>query len=174
MTISFQPRQGASSWMKCVVVTLCLTGSVQGKNECAPWTWASGEHSQFKRQLATAAPSLDATLSSPATITGTISSLASTSFTGLPVTISPLLGDGNTQPGEVNCRYTTNTRNMELNYYTCTAMADKYKIPVEKFFILNPGVHRNCDNLESNTDYCVKGCKCITFSPAPIALTFAQ
>ncbi|EGX91309.1 keratin-associated protein 5-5, putative [Cordyceps militaris CM01] len=157
MTISVQRRDGVSCWTNCAIIVLCLAGSVQAKDECAPWTWASGEHSQLKRQLATATSLLDATSSSPPTITGISSSLASSSSTGLPVTISPLLGDSNTQAGEVNCRYTTNTDDMELNYYTCTALSDKYKIPVEKFFILNPEVHRNCDNLKPNTDYCVKG-----------------
>lgn len=149
---------GGPSRMKGALVALCIAAaSVQAKDECAPWTWTSGDHSKRHSSTATSSSSLETTSSA----------FASISSPGLPVTISPLLGNENTQEGEINCRYTANTGDMPLNTYTCAALALKYRIPVDKFFILNPRVHRNCDNLEADTDYCVKGCTCTTSLLAP-------
>ena len=64
-------------------------------------------------------------------------------------------------PGDVVCRYETTTLG-EVNYYTCTELARKYSISVEKFFALNPSVDKNCETIKPNTNYCVAGCKCST------------
>ena len=61
-------------------------------------------------------------------------------------------------PGDVVCRYETTTL-QEVNYYTCTELARKYSITVEKFLTLNPSVNQNCDTIKPNTKYCVAGCK---------------
>ncbi len=61
-------------------------------------------------------------------------------------------------PGEVVCRYETKTLG-EVNYYTCTDLARKYSITVEKFFTLNPSVDKDCNTIKPNTNYCVAGCK---------------
>lgn len=63
---------------------------------------------------------------------------------------------------------------MELNYYTCAALAIKYKITIEKFFILNLDVDRSCNNLKPNTDYCVKGCKCVAINHSSTPFTFTM
>lgn len=62
-----------------------------------------------------------------------------------------------TAPGSVNCRYTT-TSGTDVNYYTCKQMSDDYYITVEKFFLLNPTVDKECSNIKSKTEYCVEGC----------------
>jgi hypothetical protein len=64
----------------------------------------------------------------------------------------------NAAPGDVVCRYETTTLS-EVNYYTCTELANKYSISVEKFFQLNPSVDKECDTIKPNTNYCVAGCK---------------
>jgi hypothetical protein len=65
-------------------------------------------------------------------------------------------------PGQVNCRYTTTTR-ADVNYYSCTQMSDDYYITIEKFFILNPTVNKECSNVKANTEYCVDGCMCMPY-----------
>ncbi|ODA82688.1 hypothetical protein RJ55_01196 [Drechmeria coniospora] len=145
-----------ASWTRHFVslaVVLCLAGVVQASNDCAPSVWQPGQFTdmKFKRQAA-------ATTSSLNTGTGTVSpsSVAVTSIP-VPVSMSPLLSGGNVTTGKINCRYTTNTKGMDINYYTCTALANRYHISVEKFFQLNPTVHANCGNIQADTDYCVAG-----------------
>jgi hypothetical protein len=60
--------------------------------------------------------------------------------------------------GEVNCRYWTTTP-AEVDYYTCSAMSARYDISNDLIFSLNPGLARDCSNVEADTDYCVRGCK---------------
>jgi hypothetical protein len=67
----------------------------------------------------------------------------------------------NGAPGDIVCRYETTTLG-EVNYYTCTELARKYSITVEKFFTLHPSVHKNCDTIKPNTNYCVAGYKLLT------------
>lgn len=64
----------------------------------------------------------------------------------------------NGAPGDIVCRYETTTL-AEVNYYTCTELALKYSITVEKFFQLNPSVDKNCDTIQPRTNYCVAGCE---------------
>jgi len=61
-------------------------------------------------------------------------------------------------PGKVVCRYTLNS-GKEVNYYTCTELANKYDISIELFFTLNPEVDQDCKTIKPNTEYCVAGCK---------------
>ena len=60
--------------------------------------------------------------------------------------------------GEINCRYWTTTR-AEVNYYTCSQMAQRYSISNDVLFKLNPSLARDCSNVQPGTDYCVRGCK---------------
>jgi hypothetical protein len=60
--------------------------------------------------------------------------------------------------GEINCRYSA-FRSDNVNYYTCTELAEWYYITVEDFFRLNPTIDKECSNVKSNTEYCVQGCK---------------
>jgi len=62
------------------------------------------------------------------------------------------------QPGEVNCRNWGYTY-ASVNYYTCTALADKWHIDVALFFRLNPILQPDCSNVRINTKYCVAGCQ---------------
>ncbi|KAF1942657.1 hypothetical protein EJ02DRAFT_308073, partial [Clathrospora elynae] len=55
-------------------------------------------------------------------------------------------------PGDIVCRYESTTKSA-VNYYTCTELALKYSITVEKFFLLNPSVDRDCDTIKPNTVY---------------------
>ena len=76
-----------------------------------------------------------------------------------PVPVSGIITTGYIAPGEVNCRYDTNTEDWEINEHTCSAIAEKYRITLKTFFVLNPGLHSDCRNIEANTYYCVAGCK---------------
>jgi hypothetical protein len=63
-------------------------------------------------------------------------------------------------PGEVNCRYTSTT-GANVNYYTCSELANYYYITVDAFFKLNPTVDKECSNIKPNTEYCVERCRFI-------------
>lgn len=60
--------------------------------------------------------------------------------------------------GDIVCRYWA-TSPAEVNYYTCTQLALKYEETVEDFFFLNPTMDRDCETIQPNTDYCVRGCQ---------------
>lgn len=101
-------------------------------NDCPPATWQSGP----VRSAAT-------------TRTPAVTFKASASVANL----------GNAEPGQVNCRYSANTKN-DVNCCTCAQLAKRYGITLEVFFMLNPDVNPDCGNIEQNTKYCVAGCKC--------------
>ncbi|KAL7628811.1 hypothetical protein AAE478_000326 [Parahypoxylon ruwenzoriense] len=58
--------------------------------------------------------------------------------------------------GEIICRYDTTT-GPDVNYYTCTQIADKYGISFEKLRDLNPVLDKDCKAIKPNTTYCVAG-----------------
>jgi hypothetical protein len=60
--------------------------------------------------------------------------------------------------GSINCRFPGRTYD-DVNYYTCSQLAETYHITNELFFLLNPTLHNNCSNIQPNTKYCVAGCK---------------
>ncbi|KAH7632335.1 hypothetical protein B0T09DRAFT_330915 [Sordaria sp. MPI-SDFR-AT-0083] len=121
------------------LATLHLKSTVRA--ECAPTTW---DNSEFETTGHCSVPN----------------PLAATSAAvPIPVPTSHLISTGYVTPGEVNCRYDTNTEDMEINEHTCTAIAVRYGITLKAFFVLNPGLHSDCGNIEANTDYCVAGCK---------------
>jgi hypothetical protein len=60
--------------------------------------------------------------------------------------------------GEINCRYSAFS-SANVNYYTCSELAEWYYITVEDFFKLNPTLNKECSNIKPNTEYCVEGCK---------------
>lgn len=149
---SFQGTWWSRHHVLLCAIAVCLTKPVQASDDCAPSTWLPGEFQ--KRALTTSVTSA----SSIAT------SSASTTFTALattvsPVAISPLISDGNVAPGEVNCRWTDTTLGLDINYYTCTALAIDYGITIETFFLLNPDLKTDCSNIRPDTEYCVQGCK---------------
>ncbi|KAK1959916.1 hypothetical protein LY78DRAFT_619323, partial [Colletotrichum sublineola] len=63
---------------------------------------------------------------------------------------------GTAEPGEINCHYASRTGS-NVNYYTCTQLAEKYEISVEEFFLINPTLEPDCSNIEPRTEYCVDG-----------------
>jgi hypothetical protein len=74
---------------------------------------------------------------------------------GLPTEGTPT----NVVVGEINCRYWTTTP-AEVNYYTCSEMSLRYEISTKVLFSLNPGLAQDCSNVQAETAYCVRGCKC--------------
>ncbi|CCC05648.1 hypothetical protein SMACR_09703 [Sordaria macrospora] len=136
----------------CALAFLYLAGTVRAKSsECQPIYWEAGQFE--KRDLA------DTTSALISSIAGSvdISTSSAATSTAVPVTISPIISDGDVAPGEINCRYAANTGNTDINYYTCTALARKYGISVKGFFRLNPELSPDCGNIKANTDYCVDG-----------------
>ncbi|KAF6824053.1 hypothetical protein CPLU01_11049 [Colletotrichum plurivorum] len=63
---------------------------------------------------------------------------------------------GTAEPGEVNCRYARQT-GKDVNYYKCTELAERYEITVEEFFVIDPGLKKDCSDIQPNTEYCVDG-----------------
>lgn len=61
------------------------------------------------------------------------------------------------QPGEINCRWKFKTEIVDDS--SCGKIAELEGITLEKFFFLNPGLMKDCSNIQPNTRYCVAGCK---------------
>jgi hypothetical protein len=55
---------------------------------------------------------------------------------------------------EVRCRYNA-TATPEVSYHTCTELATKYQISLEKLFLLNPVLDRDCTSIQAGEQYCV-------------------
>ncbi|KAF5851379.1 hypothetical protein GGP41_004176 [Bipolaris sorokiniana] len=72
-------------------------------------------------------------------------------LTWVPITLALFQYGVNGAPGDVVCRYETTTLT-KVNYYTCTELARKYSITVDKFFELNPSVNKACDTIKPNTN----------------------
>lgn len=151
-----------TTWSRHLVfcaIALYLTITVQAADQCAPSIWQPG---QFEKRAFAAVTSTSPSTSSASTSSSVSSSQSATpsaNATIVPVTISPLITTGNITAGQVNCRYTANTEDLDINYYTCFALAVQYGITVETLFTLNPGLHPDCGNIQANTEYCVRGCK---------------
>lgn len=62
------------------------------------------------------------------------------------------------EAGDVVCRYDA-TAGPDANYFMCKEMADRYQTTVESIVGLNPELGKDCQSMEPNTAYCVKGCK---------------
>ncbi|KAI3316935.1 hypothetical protein HD806DRAFT_551279 [Xylariaceae sp. AK1471] len=138
-----------SSWLRPIV-------AVHAADECAPSVWQPG---QFEKRapLITGSSVSTITSSRAGSDSQSSSSFAAIATTTPGVSVSPLVSAGDVAPGEVNCRYTTTTADVDINYYTCTALATKYGISVNTFFMLNPTVKPDCSNIQADTDYCVSG-----------------
>ncbi|KAK1499110.1 hypothetical protein CTAM01_07031 [Colletotrichum tamarilloi] len=61
-----------------------------------------------------------------------------------------------TKPGEINCRYTSDT-NENVGPETCQELATRYGITLDKFFLLNPSLDRDCGNILPCASYCTRG-----------------
>ena len=57
---------------------------------------------------------------------------------------------------EVRCRYNV-TAPEKVTYYSCTELAMKYGISIEKFFLLNPLLDPDCTSIQGGEPYCVAG-----------------
>lgn len=151
----------ATLWPRRLVlcaIAVCLSIPVQASTDCAPSTWLPGE---FEKRAAL--PTIMSASSSASSVPSSASA-TSTASAIVPVTISRVITDGDIPPGQVNCRYTDTTEDMDINYYTCTALAIKYDISVETFFLLNPDLKTDCSNIQPGTDYCVQGCKISSYT----------
>ncbi|KAL0473868.1 hypothetical protein QR685DRAFT_436556 [Neurospora intermedia] len=139
-----------------LVALFYLTSTVCAKeSECQPIYWEPGQFE--KRDLSDTNAALNSTTAASASISSSLPATAtSTSAALVPVTISPLINE-DPQPGEINCRDADSTEGMEINYYTCTALAARNRISVDTLFGLNPGLDRDCGNIEADTEYCVRG-----------------
>lgn len=141
------------------IIASCLIASVAASDTCAPSVWQPGQFQDqpIKRSVAARAGTTTTSASSSSS-SSTGSSVVTTTSSPTPVNISPIIANGSTTAGQVNCRYSGNTKGMDINYYTCTALANKFGITADTFFKLNPQVKRDCSNIQINTDYCVSGC----------------
>ncbi|RKU43728.1 hypothetical protein DL546_004952 [Coniochaeta pulveracea] len=106
-------------------------------DDCAPVTWAARK---VKRATTTGVSTSSSVTAKPFSST---SGLASPSGTPL-------------QPGQINCRAYGRT-GKDVNYYTCTELADRYEITVDFLFKLNPDLKLDCSNIQPKTEYCVDG-----------------
>jgi len=78
---------------------------------------------------------------------------------------------GSVQTGQISCRDWAETGE-QVNYYTCTQIANERGIDLEVFFELNPDVARDCGNVRPHTKYCTAGCMIILLFTWPrFALT---
>jgi hypothetical protein len=109
---------------------LCL-GGVGASDDCQPATWTDNK----RRDAASNRRRDNATMTLPS-----------------------LISTGNVTTGEVNCRYSATTGS-NVNYYTCTQLADRYGATIDLFFILNPTLEPDCSNIQPKTEYCVDGCE---------------
>ncbi|KAH8897463.1 hypothetical protein GQ53DRAFT_818731 [Thozetella sp. PMI_491] len=58
--------------------------------------------------------------------------------------------------GDIVCRYHSQPLS-EVNENTCQKIADKYHVSLEKFFILNPDLDKDCKTIKPDTEYCTAG-----------------
>jgi hypothetical protein len=65
--------------------------------------------------------------------------------------------------GQTNCRYSAKT-GKDVNYFTCTEIAQKYHLTMAELLDLNPELDEKCQGIKPDTDYCVVGCKWIGLS----------
>ncbi|KAI1181459.1 carbohydrate-binding module family 50 [Nemania serpens] len=129
---SRQPRDAFSFLFHLTCVSLATAADT-----CSPWTWTN-------EAARTAAPA--ARPEPTVTFVPAGSHVANMIAAVRPVATA----------GELVCRYPGRT-NADVNYYTCTQLANKYGITIEKFFMLNPGLDPDCGNIQPNTMYCLAG-----------------
>lgn len=66
------------------------------------------------------------------------------------------LGDAET--GEINCRMDDETNELGGND-ACNYLSTRWGVSLEKLLMLNPMLLGDCENMQLNTKYCVRGCK---------------
>lgn len=139
------------------VVALCLATAAFAADECADKFWQPGQFEDDVLALRAAKAFTSLTKASgPSTAS---SASAASTLPVVPFTSKSIISTGDVTAGEVNCRYSSDTEDMEINYYTCTALANKFGITTNKLFLLNPDLETDCSNIKADTEYCVAGCK---------------
>ncbi|KAI8952346.1 hypothetical protein F4801DRAFT_577509 [Xylaria longipes] len=125
---SQQPRDAFSFLFHLTYVSLATAADT-----CSPWTWANNV-------ARTAAPA--------ATAEPTVTFVPSGDHVA-NIKRATVMGD-------IVCRFPGRTY-ADVNYYTCTELANKYEISLKEFFMLNPGLDPDCGNIKPYTVYCVDG-----------------
>lgn len=57
---------------------------------------------------------------------------------------------------QVQCRFNA-TAPETVSYYTCTELAEKYRITIQQFLVLNPLLDPDCSSIQEGKQYCVAG-----------------
>jgi hypothetical protein len=139
----FRGQTWSPNFLSLTLFLLSIS-TVNASDQCQPATWSKAN---LRRAVATSTITFNAA-------TNTTSSIISTATPN----ITSIISNGNTQPGQINCRYSASTYS-DVNYYTCTQLADRYGITIQAFFTLNPELDLDCSNIQPNSVYCVAGCK---------------
>ncbi|KAH8723453.1 hypothetical protein GQ44DRAFT_595731, partial [Phaeosphaeriaceae sp. PMI808] len=58
--------------------------------------------------------------------------------------------------GEVRCRFNA-TAPTPVSYYTCTELAQRYRITITQFFFLNPLLDPDCSSIQTGENYFTTG-----------------
>lgn len=116
------------------IAAILWISTVVASNDCAPVTWLSGTCRRDVEKLAAEAniKLADVNIHLARTVSST-SSAASPSKTPI-------------QPGEINCRFWFDTFG-DVNYYTCTEIAEQFGTDLDLFFSLNLTLKWDCSNI---------------------------
>lgn len=144
----------AVSLSPATFLLLLILSLIVAADECQPATWEN-----LALRAATVATITGNATAADCGCTSTLPTSSSSSpAPPKPSKAASVARMGNVKAGEINCRAWSRPQT-DVNYYTCTTLADKYEISVDKFFMLNPDVNTDCGNIQTNMLYCVAGCK---------------
>jgi len=68
----------------------------------------------------------------------------------------PIFALATTTSARVNCRYNA-TAPGQVDYSSCSQLAQRYGISIDLFFRLNPLLDPDCSSLQGGKEYCVAG-----------------
>lgn len=135
--------RAAYFWPCILLYILSKSKAVYAKDKCQPVTWG-------KRDL---------------------SSVSSASELPPLPDQSAKFGSDGPKAGDLVCRFYIPTK-QDVNYYTCTALAQTAGIENEEFFSWNPDLKTDCSNIQSWNWYCVDGCRSLTYLLASPSATY--
>ncbi len=82
-------------------------------------------------------------------------------------------GPGGPKVGDLECQLYTST-DQEVNYFTCTEIAQYGRISNDEFFLWNPELKPDCSNIKSWSWYCIAGGKCMPITFRDFATTVKE